>query len=272
MLLVIDVGNTNTVVGAYEGDQLITNWRLSTERNRTIDEYGILFRNLFSLAKMDSEKITGIAISSVVPPLNFTLTKMSENYFGLTPYYVDHTSETGMPIRYQPETDVGADRIVNSVAAIARYGTPCTCQRFALQGALVVAQHDLELKKCSQALNRVEVNPRRADEVQRALLAHPAPQAAGGRQRAAQAGRVGHRRAQVGRDFRPRCVGPFVGNQLGAAVGELAQLEPAVRAVEESVVLRNERRAAVGQPRDGGFQRRDVRDAGLDLDIARHER
>ncbi len=125
MLLVIDVGNTNTVVGAYEGDQLITNWRLSTERNRTIDEYGILFRNLFSLAKMDSEKITGIAISSVVPPLNFTLTKMSENYFGLTPYYVDHTSETGMPIRYQPETDVGADRIVNSVAAIARYGTPC---------------------------------------------------------------------------------------------------------------------------------------------------
>ena len=125
MLLVIDIGNTNTVVGVYEDEKLITNWRLSTERNRTIDEYGILFRNLFSLAKMDSEKITGIAISSVVPPLNFTLTKMSENYFGLTPYYVDHTSETGMPIRYQPETDVGADRIVNSVAAIARYGTPC---------------------------------------------------------------------------------------------------------------------------------------------------
>ncbi len=125
MLLVIDVGNTNTVVGVYEDETLITNWRLSTERNRTIDEYGILFRNLFTLAKMDSEKITGIAISSVVPPLNFTLTKMSENYFGLTPYYVDHTSDTGMPIRYQPETDVGADRIVNSVAAIQRYGAPC---------------------------------------------------------------------------------------------------------------------------------------------------
>ena len=125
MLLVIDVGNTNTVVGVYEHEKLISNWRLSTERNRTIDEYGILFRNLFTLAKMDSEKITGIAISSVVPPLNFTLTKMSENYFGLTPYYVDHASDTGMPIRYQPETDVGADRIVNSVAAIARYGAPC---------------------------------------------------------------------------------------------------------------------------------------------------
>lgn len=125
MLLVIDVGNTNTVVGVYEDEKLITNWRLSTERNRTIDEYGILFRNLFTLAKMDSEKITGIAISSVVPPLHFTLTKMSEIYFGITPYFVDHTSDTGMPIRYHPETDVGADRIVNSVAAIQRYGAPC---------------------------------------------------------------------------------------------------------------------------------------------------
>ncbi len=125
MLLVIDVGNTNTVAGVYEGEKLITNWRLSTERNRTIDEYGILFRNLFTLAKMDAEKIGGIAISSVVPPLNFTLTKMSEIYFGLTPYFIDHQSNTGMPIRYSPETDVGADRIVNSVAAIARYGTPC---------------------------------------------------------------------------------------------------------------------------------------------------
>lgn len=125
MLLVIDVGNTNTVVGVYDGENLITNWRLSTERNRTIDEYGILFRNLFTLTKMDSEKITGIAISSVVPPLHFTLTKMSEIYFGLTPYFVDHTSDTGMPIRYHPTTDVGADRIVNSVAAIQRYGAPC---------------------------------------------------------------------------------------------------------------------------------------------------
>ena len=125
MLLVIDVGNTNTVVGVYEAKTLITNWRLSTDRNRTIDEYGILFRNLFTLAKMDSEKISGIAISSVVPPLNFTLTKMAELYFNVTPYYVDHTSDTGMPIRYQPETDVGADRIVNSVAAIHHYGAPC---------------------------------------------------------------------------------------------------------------------------------------------------
>lgn len=125
MLLVIDVGNTNTVVGVYEGEKLISNWRLSTERNRTIDEYGILFRNLFTLAKMDSEKINGIAISSVVPPLHFTLTKMSEIYFGLTPYFIDNTSDTGMPIRYHPVTDVGADRIVNSVAAIQRYGAPC---------------------------------------------------------------------------------------------------------------------------------------------------
>lgn len=125
MLLVIDVGNTNTVIGVYEGEHLLTSWRLTTERNRTVDEYGILFRNLFTLAGMDSSNIDAVAISSVVPPLHFTLEKMSQVYFGRVPLFVDHSSDTGMTIRYAPPTDVGADRIVNSVAAIHRYGAPC---------------------------------------------------------------------------------------------------------------------------------------------------
>ncbi len=125
MLLVIDIGNTNTVIGVYEGEKRLTSWRLTTERNRTVDEYGILFRNLFTLAGMDSSGIDAVTVSSVVPPLNFTLEKMSQIYFGRVPLFVDHSIDTGMAIRYSPVTDVGADRIVNSVAAIARYGAPC---------------------------------------------------------------------------------------------------------------------------------------------------
>lgn len=125
MLLVIDVGNTNTVLGVYEGAELIAHWRLTTERSRTVDEYGIQFRNLFTLATLDPKAITAIAISSVVPPLNYTLEKLAQVYFGHAPLFVDHTSDMGMTIRYTPVTDVGADRIVNSVAAIERYGAPC---------------------------------------------------------------------------------------------------------------------------------------------------
>lgn len=125
MLLVIDVGNTNTVIGVYAGEELLTSWRLTTERNRTVDEYGILCRNLYALSSMDSSAIDAIAISSVVPPLNFTLEKMSQVYFGHMPMFVDHSSNTGLTIRYSPVTDVGADRIVNSVSAMMRYGAPC---------------------------------------------------------------------------------------------------------------------------------------------------
>ena len=125
MLLVIDIGNTNTVLGVYDGEQLVSHWRLTTERSRTVDEYGIQFRNLFTLAALDPGKIDAVTISSVVPPLNYTLEKMAQVYFGHAPLFVDHKSDTGMTIRYSPATDVGADRIVNSVAAIARYGAPC---------------------------------------------------------------------------------------------------------------------------------------------------
>jgi len=125
MLLAIDVGNTNTVLGVFDGDKLVAHWRLTTERSRTIDEYGIQFRNLFALANLDSSAIDAVAISSVVPPLKYTLDKVSETYLHHKPLFIDHTSDTGMVIRYSPPSDVGADRIVNSVGAIARFGAPC---------------------------------------------------------------------------------------------------------------------------------------------------
>src|SRR2546422_7529482 len=125
MLLVIDVGNTNTSLGVYEGSKLVAHWRLTTARNRTIDEYGVHARDLFELAGLDFKTINAIAIASVVPPLNYTLKRMAEVYFQLTPLFVDHTTEIDLRILYQPPSDVGADRIVDAVAAIHKYGSPC---------------------------------------------------------------------------------------------------------------------------------------------------
>src|SRR5437773_7328239 len=125
MLLAIDIGNTNTSLGVFDGERLATHWRLTTERSRTGDEWGVLTRNLFALAGLDFKSIDAIAIASVVPPLNFTLKRMAEVYFHLTPLFIDHTVDTGLPILYQPASDVGADRIVDAVAAIKKYGAPC---------------------------------------------------------------------------------------------------------------------------------------------------
>src|SRR5438445_222777 len=125
MLLVIDIGNTNTSLGVFDGERLATHWRLTTERSRTVDEWGVLTRNLFALAGLDFQAINAIAIASVVPPVNFTLKRMAEDYFHLTPLFIDHTIDTGVAILYQPPSDVGADRIVDAVAAIHKYGAPC---------------------------------------------------------------------------------------------------------------------------------------------------
>ncbi|MBL8149080.1 MAG: type III pantothenate kinase [Blastocatellia bacterium] len=124
MLLVMDVGNTNTVLGVYEGQELVTRWRLTTERERTVDEYGVLCRNLFTLAELDPKAIKAIAVSSVVPPLNFTLYKMATTYFQVEPLFVDPTKNSGINIHYNPPGDVGADRVVNAVAAFFKYGGP----------------------------------------------------------------------------------------------------------------------------------------------------
>ena len=130
MLLVIDVGNTNTVLGLYEGDRIIHSWRLTTERQRTTDEYGILCRNLFELSGVKWDAITAIAIASVVPPLNYTLRRMASVYFHVEPLFIEPAKNSGMPVRYDPPSDVGADRIVNGVAAFERYGGPCVVVDF----------------------------------------------------------------------------------------------------------------------------------------------
>jgi type III pantothenate kinase len=127
MLLTLDVGNTNTVLGLYRlaSDELITHWRISTLRTQTADEYGVLFLNLFAMRKVEAAEVSAIIISSVVPPLESTLRQVCERYFNLKPMFVEPGIKTGMPILVDNPTEVGADRLVNSVAAFGRYGGPC---------------------------------------------------------------------------------------------------------------------------------------------------
>jgi len=127
MLLTLDVGNTNTVLGLYRlnSDELITHWRISTLRTQTADEYGVLFLNLFSMRKVEASGVSSIIISSVVPPLESTLRQMCERYFNLKPMFVEPGIKTGMPILVDNPAELGADRLVNGVAAFARYGGPC---------------------------------------------------------------------------------------------------------------------------------------------------
>ncbi|HUO33947.1 MAG TPA: type III pantothenate kinase [Candidatus Acidoferrum sp.] len=125
MLLALDVGNTNTVLGVFHEKDLVAHWRLTTARDQTIDEYGILTRDLFTLAGLESRAITGIIISSVVPPLNYTLAEMSRRYFHREAMFIDSAIKTGIPILYDNPSEVGADRIANSAAALEKYGAPC---------------------------------------------------------------------------------------------------------------------------------------------------
>src|ERR1700690_1170120 len=125
MLLALDAGNTNTVLGVFREKKLVAHWRLTTARDQTIDEYGILTRNLFTLAGLEPREIDGVIISSVVPPLNSTLAGMAQSYFGRKALFVEPGIKTGMPVQYDNPQEVGADRIVNSVAAFDKYGGPC---------------------------------------------------------------------------------------------------------------------------------------------------
>lgn len=124
MLLVIDVGNTNIVLGVFRGEELLDHWRVSTNRLRTTDEYGVLIRNLFYLNGVNSEEIDDIIVSSVVPPVMPTLERMCQRYFGLVPLVIGPGVKTGMDIKYDNPREVGADRIVNAVAAYEKYGGP----------------------------------------------------------------------------------------------------------------------------------------------------
>jgi type III pantothenate kinase len=140
MLFVIDVGNTNTVLGVFAPEktqggadfaaapsykELLAHWRVATSRRSTVDEYGVLFRNLFSMAGLEAKGIHGIVVSSVVPPLDPILRRVCERYFNLRPLFIEPGVKTGMPVHYDNPAEVGADRIVNAVAALEKYGGPC---------------------------------------------------------------------------------------------------------------------------------------------------
>ena len=142
MLLVLDVGNTNTVLGVFatgndvetqhaaslrpaQKAELAAHWRVATIQTQTVDEYGVLFRNLFAMADIKVAAIKGIIISSVVPPMDSVLREVCERYFHTKPLFVEPGVKTGMPVQYDNPAEVGADRIVNGVAAFEKYGGPC---------------------------------------------------------------------------------------------------------------------------------------------------
>ena len=122
MLLAIDVGNTNIVLGVFEGDRLLDSWRLATLRERTSDEIGVWVAQLFEHRGLDAHQVTGIVMGSVVPPLTGTFITMALRYFGIKPLNIDSSVDTGMPILYKNPAEVGADRILNGVAAYQLYG------------------------------------------------------------------------------------------------------------------------------------------------------
>jgi type III pantothenate kinase len=124
MLLVIDIGNTNIVIGLYRGDELASHWRLQTNTRKTEDEYGVLIRQLFETSNTPSERIEGAILASVVPPMQSMFVAMIHRYFGVDPLVVGPGIKTGMPILYENPREVGADRIVNAVAAYSRTSGP----------------------------------------------------------------------------------------------------------------------------------------------------
>jgi type III pantothenate kinase len=121
MLLAIDVGNTNIVLGVFDGEALVHSWRLQTVRERTSDELGLLVDGLFAHARLDRKNIDGVVLGSVVPPLTGTIRSMVERYFSVTAVTVEPGVNTGMPILYETPSEVGADRIVNAIAAQEKY-------------------------------------------------------------------------------------------------------------------------------------------------------
>src|SRR5712692_4718507 len=125
MLLALDVGNTNVTLGVFREHELAGNWRLKTDPSETADGLGILARNLFDLAGLDTSQIHGMIIASVVPPLDSTLEAMAERYFHCKPLFVGPGVKTGLAVLVDNPSEVGADRVVNSVAAFHKYGGPC---------------------------------------------------------------------------------------------------------------------------------------------------
>lgn len=124
MLLALDVGNTNIVVGVFDGQKLVEHWRVRTDRERTADEHGLLMTHLLQYAGLPPKGVHGIIISNVVPPMTDALQGMARRFFHVEPIFVSHELDLGVPIRYHHPREVGADRLVNAVAAIHKYGAP----------------------------------------------------------------------------------------------------------------------------------------------------
>lgn len=125
MLLALDAGNSNITIGAFDGRKLVCQWRLRTVHEQTADEWGILLRNLFALSSLDLASVDGIIVASVVPPLESSLAQMATDYFRTEAMFVNSHTDTGLRVCYDNPLEVGADRIVNGVAAYHKYGGPC---------------------------------------------------------------------------------------------------------------------------------------------------
>ena len=125
MLLAIDIGNSNMVLGVYRGRELVTHWRLLTQPDRTVDEYGALIGHLAAAQDIGSDAIDAIIVSCVVPPMVSMIDEFGRKFFGVKPLHVGPGLKTGMPILYDSPQDVGADRIANGVAAYDRYHAAC---------------------------------------------------------------------------------------------------------------------------------------------------
>lgn len=144
LLLVFDVGNTNIVVGVYSGQHLEQHWRVSTHRDQTADELAMLFLSLFQYSGLSFSSIRAVTISSVVPPLMSALSELSRRYFGVEPLVVGPGTRTGMPIKFDNPREVGADRIVNGVAAYHLYGGPVIVVDFGTATTFDVISHQGE--------------------------------------------------------------------------------------------------------------------------------
>jgi type III pantothenate kinase len=142
MLLVFDVGNTNIVLGVYDGESLLYHWRISTDRQKTADEYGVLLQNLFTHRGIGLKDIQAAIISSVVPPLMAPLTRMCKRYFEVDPLVVGPGIKTGICIKYENPREVGADRVVNAIAAFEKYGGPVIVVDFGTATTVCVVDHN----------------------------------------------------------------------------------------------------------------------------------
>lgn len=124
MILAVDIGNSNIVIGVYRGDHLIRHWRLSTRQHATADEYGILLTTLFASSGLESVQVRGVALASVVPPLVGAWQQMLQEQFGIEPLLITNETTSALRIMYDNPAEVGADRIVNAIAGIRLYGAP----------------------------------------------------------------------------------------------------------------------------------------------------